>query len=382
MIKVLQVVGTMNRGGAEVMLMHILRNKPDYIHFDFLVNNPPEDLEREGVFDDEIRSRGCQIRHIGSQLRLGPVRYIKEFTKVCEELQPDVVHAHLNAKCGIIALAAHRAGCKRIISHCHANIRFRGSFISIILGELELAFQKRLIAKYATDWWGCSSDANRRLYLPRVRRKSVVINNAIELTDYQIVNPVDVSGLRTSYNLPDSTIILGNVGRIVPHKNIAFIVEVMDELRKRGKDVAFVVAGRDDSPYYTAKLRDRANEIEIPKDRILFLGERSDIPVVMHTFDVYVGPALREGFGLVAIEAQAAAVPCVLYKGYPKGSDMGVGLCTILDDLNPMLWADAIIAATNRLPISKDIVYQSITELGFDAKENSRRVCLLYADNN
>jgi glycosyltransferase EpsF len=35
-MKVLQVTGTMNRGGAEVMLMDILRNKPDDVHFDFL----------------------------------------------------------------------------------------------------------------------------------------------------------------------------------------------------------------------------------------------------------------------------------------------------------------------------------------------------------
>ena len=117
MLKVLQVVGTMNRGGAEVMLMDILRYKPDDVHFDFLINNPPEDLYREGVFDKEILERGCKIKHIGTQLRMGPAKYVKRFHNIYEELRPDVVHIHLNAKCGIIAYAAHKAGCKRIITH-------------------------------------------------------------------------------------------------------------------------------------------------------------------------------------------------------------------------------------------------------------------------
>ena len=107
MLRVLQVTGTMNCGGAEVMLMDILRNKPQDVHFDFLINNPPEDLYREGFFDTEIRSLNCEIRHIGTQLRIGPLNYIRRFREIFDELKPDVVHIHLNAKCGLIALAAH-----------------------------------------------------------------------------------------------------------------------------------------------------------------------------------------------------------------------------------------------------------------------------------
>lgn len=379
MLKVLQVVGTMNRGGAEVMLMNILRNKPENVHFDFLVNNPPEDLHREGVFDEEILSYGCAIRHIGTQLRIGPLNYIKQFHKICEELCPDVVHVHLNAKCGIIALAAHKAGCKKIIAHCHADIRFRGSLPSRLFSETEMFFQKFLIAHYATDWWGCSVEANRRLYWPWIRKKSVVINNAIKLEAYQSVKTEEVKELRASYNLPDSTIVLGNVGRIVPHKNIAFVVEVMQELMKQGKDVAFVIAGRDDAPEYTSIMKNRAKDLGIPDNRLIFLGERGDIPAVMHTFDVFVGPALKEGFGLVAVEAQAAGVPCVLYTGFPKSVDMKAGCCTFLDAFETTSWADAIIQTQTGIGADKNTIHQNIQSLGFDAKENAKKVCEMYS---
>lgn len=378
MLRVLQVTGTMNCGGAEVMLMDILRNKPQDVHFDFLINNPPEDLYREGFFDTEIRSLNCEIRHIGTQLRIGPLNYIRRFREIFDELKPDVVHIHLNAKCGLIALAAHLAGCKRIISHCHADIRFRGSLLSRMLNEGEVFVQKFLISHFATDYWGCSKEANKRLYWPWVRRKSVVVNNAIDCSIYQYVDQNLVDELRKSYNLSEDTIVLGNVGRIVPHKNIAFVLEVMAELKSRGQHVVFVIAGRDDSPDYTAEMINRARDLGLSKESLIFLGERSDIPVVMQTFDAFVGPAFKEGFGLVAVEAQASAVPCVLYKGFPSAVDMMSGLCTFIDNFNAHTWADAILESQTLKTINKEFIIQKIKALGFDARENSIQVCNYY----
>lgn len=378
MIKVLQVVGTMNLGGAEVMLMDILRNKPAGIHFDFLVNNPLDDLYREGRFDEEIKSYGCKIRHIATQSEIGPIRYIRFFNAIYKELQPEVVHIHLNSKCGLIAMAAHTAGCKRIIAHCHADIRFRGTIKNRILGELELFIQKLLISRYATDYWGCSSEAIKRLFFPWIRNYSVVINNAINLKAYQSVTVKEVNSIRSSYNLPASTIILGNVGRIVPHKNIAFVVDVMSILQSKGNDVAFVIVGRNSSPEYFKRVMTRAREKGIPSNRLLILGERSDVPTIMHSFDVFVGPALKEGFGLVAVEAQAASIPCILSEGFPKTVDMGVGLCKFIDSFNPEIWANAIIDSFNLAKVPESVVHSAIESHGFDARENALFVCALY----
>ena len=152
----------------------------------------------------------------------------------------------------------------------------------------------------------------------------------------------------------------------------------MAELKSKGHDVAFVIAGRDDSPDYTADMREHAKELGIDDERLIFLGERNDIPVVMHTFDVFVGPALREGFGLVAVEAQASAVPCVLYKGFPITVDMMSGLCTFIDNFNLTTWADAIIVSRTAEVINKEFIFQKIKTLGFDARENAQRVCNKY----
>lgn len=379
MTRVLQVTGVMNRGGAEAMLMDILRNKPDDIYFDFLINNDPAHLNDEGAFDKEILSYGCQIRHIGSQLRLGPLNYIKQFKHIVKELQPDLVHIHLNAKSGLIALAARIAGVKKIIVHCHADIKFRGSLPSRIINETEMWCQKWLIGWYATDFWGCSEEANKRLYRRKQFAKSVVINNAISCEAYSKVTDKTWQTLRASYNLPSDTVILGNVGRIVSHKGIAHMVDILAELNRRNINAHFVVVGRNDAKEYVINMMKHAQELKVD-DRIHFLGERSDIPVVMHTFDVFVGPALREGFGLVAVEAQAAAVPCVLYKGFPKSVNMQLELVKFQNDFDATKWCDSIQEMLARKKVNKSQALNAIRSLGFDAKENSHKVCRMYKD--
>ena len=116
--------------------------------------------------------------------------------------------------------------------------------------------------------------------------------------------------------------------------------------------------------------------------KIHFLGERADIPVVMHTFDVFVGPALREGFGLVAVEAQAAAVPCVLFKGFPRTVNMNLGLTSFVDDFNPVTWSDNIMQVLVREKVEKDLILDVIRSMGFDAKENAIKVCNAYASKS
>lgn len=378
-LKVLEVTGVMNRGGAEAMLMDVVRYAPADVRIDFVVNYDPRGPVPEGSYDAELRERGCTIRYIGSQLRLGPARYIREFRKIVEELKPDVVHTHLNAKNGIIALAAHRAGVKKIVSHCHADIRFRGTWLSRTACEVELWLQKWLIGWFSTDYWGCSTEANHRLYRGRNYRRSVVINNAISCDAYNAVSSADVAAVRARYGLPGDAVVLGNVGRIVPHKNIAFIVPMVAELVRRGINAYMVVAGRNDAPDYVANMMTEAERLGV-KDRIVLLGERGDIPTVMQSFDIFVGPALREGFGLVAVEAQAAAVPCLLYTGFPQTVDMEVGLTEFRDDFDVNGWCDAIVRMlAKRGTVSQKTCIEAIRKRGFDAKENTKTICKLYS---
>lgn len=52
-------------------------------------------------------------------------------------------------------------------------------------------------------------------------------------------------------------------------------------------------------------------------DKVHFLGVREDIPELMIMMDGFVFPSIHEGLGIVAVEAQAAGLPCLISEGVP-----------------------------------------------------------------
>jgi len=374
-IRVLHVTGCMNRGGAEVMLMDIYRNISNDIHFDFLVHYKLNSGIKAGDFDDEIVRRGARIRHIASQWDLGLFKYINQFEEVIRDLgKPHIVHIHMNSKSGVIALAAKKTGINTVIVHSHANLTIRGSLWTRLLGKLELVFQKKLMSVAADQFWGCSHEASESLFYKRLLspEKCTIINNAVDIDSLQNVSTRKVEELRASYGINPGTVVLGNVGRVVKHKNVLFLIEVLRVLDREDRDYVLVFAGRDEDTDYLNDIFLKSKQYQI-EHRVKYLGVRDDIGVVMSSFDCFLGPALKEGFGLVAVESQAVGLPTILYKGFPKTVDMNVNLVTFINSLDPYKWANLILNVPKRKSELEQIKNALITN-GFDSASNAANI--------
>lgn len=378
-IKVLQVVGTMNRGGAEVMLMDLFRQISSDFHFDFLINYKQSAGIPKGDFDQEILMTNSSLYYIPTQWDLGVKKYTKAFKKLISEIGvPDIVHIHMNAKCGVIAKAAKQAGVKHVIAHSHADLKFRGSIKSRISSNVELHYQKRLISKYADNFWGCSDEANKSLFYKRLLTpsKSAVINNAIDVDAYFSIPTFEIETMRKSWGVSSNTIVFGNVGRIVAHKNIDFLLDVLKAYQTVNSDFIFVIAGRIEDQTYYDSFTLKAKTYGLT-DKIKYIGVRSDVPLVFRSFDVFLGPALKEGFGMVAVEAQAAGLPSVLYTGFPKSVDMELGLVTFILDFDVNNWVEAI-KNINFKSVDLTEVKAKIISKGFDIQTNVMKIEDMY----
>jgi glycosyltransferase involved in cell wall biosynthesis len=118
--------------------------------------------------------------------------------------------------------------------------------------------------------------------------------------------------LRTELGIPYQAPLLATVGRLTEQKGLLYLLEAMAIVHRQLPEARLLVVGdaqdgRDE--YKQGLLRTRA-KLGL-EETVLFTGVRDDVPAVMRAIDLFVMASLWEGFGLVFLEAMAAAKPIV-----------------------------------------------------------------------
>ena len=126
MIRVLHFLGSMNQGGAENFVMNLYRNiDRKKIQFDFLVN-------REGIFDEEIKNMGGRIYYLPALQKVGQIIYsynLDCFFKNHKEYK--IIHSHINQVTGLILERAKKANIPVRIAHSHSSKSSKNPIIRI-----------------------------------------------------------------------------------------------------------------------------------------------------------------------------------------------------------------------------------------------------------
>ncbi len=327
MIRILQTVSNMDRGGIETMLMNFYRHMDrDLVQFDFLQNKP-----NPGDYDEEIRA-------LGGRLFVSPgyrsyKNYMAYMTKLfSEHPEYQILHTH-NGALMIYALhCAKKNGIPVRIAHAHST--------SVPMGwKNEFKKLMRPMIKYeATDYWGCSNAAGKFYFSEkRWNASHELIHNAINLSDFTY-NEEARASLRRQYGLGDRFVI-GHVGRLSAVKNQKMALEVFAELYKRNQNTQLVIVGTGE---LENALKQRAKELGIA-ERVTFTGVQSNVNEWYSVFDVFMMNSFYEGLPVVAVEAQAADLPCVLSDAITpevKVTD-NVQFLNIRD--GAAVWADKIL---------------------------------------
>jgi glycosyltransferase involved in cell wall biosynthesis len=336
-IRILHVLGAMDRGGAETWLMNVLRNI-DRTRFcmDFLVHT-----QEPGAFDSEIRALGSAVIPCLDPSR--PWTYARRFRRILQHRAPyDVVHSHVHHYSGFVLRLAQRQGIPIRIAHSHNDTSSMDQASGIARRQY-LNLSKRWIARYATHRLACSDNAGTALFGDGLHSQSpwLTLRCSIDLTPFQ--GQGDGHTMRSQLGILPETTVIGHVGRFMEQKNHGFLIDVVEELIARRPDACFLLIG--DGPLRagiegTVRRRNLSHAVR-------FLGVRSDVAqLMMNAMDVLLLPSLYEGLPVVLIEAQAAGLPCVISDVVTPEADIVPPLMRRLSLSDPPgQWAEAIIAA-------------------------------------
>ncbi|GBU05929.1 glycosyltransferase EpsF [Faecalimonas umbilicata] len=371
-VTVWEMNGVMNSGGTESLIMEFCRNKPNDINLILIIHS--ETTNFSGIHDKEIHSLGIKTYFLPSVGSVGIKKYVGEFKGLCDRIgKPDIVHSHINGIGGIISYAAYLCGIDTRIIHCHADIKFRGSFWYIAKEEILLYVMKLFVKRYGTEFWACSKAAGERLF--GKNKKYKIIKNVIDVKKYRSSVQKHIEE-KEKLGFSEDTIVVGAVGRISSIKNYEVIIEAINKIKSR--NVEFCCYGRVNDQEYYKKLIIMAKELNV-SDRVHFLGNSSSICDRIAAFDLFVMPSISEGLGIAALEAQAAGIPSLISTGVPEETDMGIGLVERVDPHNAEQWANAMLNfRLDTIPYST--ILDAFQNKGFDSKEQCSVVFQLYRD--
>ena len=355
-IRVLHIVGRMDRGGIETMLMNLYRNiDRDKVQFDFLAH-----FGREAAYNDEIRALGGRIYEMPALRDETHIYYWRLFSYInalkkffSEHKEYKIIHCHMTNTAGIYMPIAKKRGISCIVSHSH-NTRAKMGIVGKVTD-----FLQKPIYKYATDMFACSEAAKKWFYSEELVKsgKVKVIANAVDADKFRF-NPERRVQMRRELNLGDSLAIVC-VARFRREKNQIFLMDVLKKMKEKNENVVFIFAG---DGHCEDDVKARAKEYGL-ENETRFLGMRPDVPDILQAADAFVLPSLWEGLPVTGIEAQASGLHCVVADGVTDEMN-AIGMVDYLSlDDSLDIWCEHLLAAARKPRID---TYEQIKASGYD----------------
>lgn len=361
-IKVLHVVGRMDRGGTEALLMSLLRTlDTDKFQYDFV-----EQTEDECDYDKEIIDLGAKIYRC-PHISVTNLTAYRKWWKLFLEEHPEylIIHGHSRGSAPIYLDEAKKAG-RITIAHCHSNSHGKG-----VKGAIRYIWQLPL-RKIADYNFACSYGSGISQY--GKNGKFEIIKNGIQSEKY-MWNPDVCQRVRKELKI-ENKFVVGNVARFEEPKNHKFLIRIFKEIHQIRPDAVLMLVGQGTKEQEIHQL---AKELGVEND-IIYTGVRNDVNELLQAMDVFVFPSLYEGMPLALVEAQAAGLPCFTSDKVVTNEVKLTELLKFIPlERSPKEWAEMIIDGS--IPVEKrQNTRQEIIDNGFDIQSTGEQLANFYVE--
>ena len=354
--RVLHVLGRLDRGGAETMVMNLYRNiDRSKIQFDFIIHT-----DDECDYTSEILQLGGRIYSISKYNVKNHIKYKKEWSDFFyKHPEYKIIHGHVRSTAAIYLKIAKKYKLTTI-SHSH-NIS-SGNGIKAIVKNI-LQYPIRYIADY---FFACSNQAGIWLFGKKVCRKSnfFIVNNSIDSKRFMYNKKVR-SQKRLELGL-ENNFVIGHIGRFHPQKNHTFLIDIFKHVIIRKADAKLLLIGDGELFDY---INNKVSMLGLQKN-VVFIRRSDNISELLQAVDVFVFPSLYEGLGMVAIEAQAAGLPTIVSDSIPEEAFITNLIKKINLSLSEEKWAEEILKYSSKG--ERNNMYEEICNKGYDINNTAK----------
>jgi glycosyltransferase involved in cell wall biosynthesis len=346
--KILQLIDGLNIGGAEVLLVDLVRGSKE-AGYDVSVG-----YSTYGPLEKNLVALGISCTRLPRLGRVDPILLLRMCQLILRE-KPDIVHTHLFKSDLHGRLAARLCGVPVVISTSHNNDvwarRFPlGSFYGFTakLTDKVIAVSNE-VREYQIQYTGISP------------HKIIVIDNGVNVQRFADQEDAGLS-LRHEFQISVGTPLIGIIGRLQPQKDHENFLKAAVQIRSKLPDARFLVVG--DGPL-REELMAQAQTLGLGSS-VIFCGIRQDIPAVMAAIDLLVISSKWEGLPVTLLEGMAACRPVVstAVGGVPNVVADGQAALLVPPE-------DSLALAIACLKILQDpALAQSLAQAGYERVKN------------
>jgi len=386
-IAILHIHGRMGRGGAELRNIELLRNidRRRY-RFDFCALS-----QRHGELDEEIRALDARVYRI----RAGRRDFAQRFRELLRQGNYDVVHSHVHHRSGYLLRLAAGGGVPVRIAHFRNSRDQRcGTPARRLARSLLSPFVERYagrrvlcswIDRYATDILGVSQGALDSAWSPNWRsdRRCRVVYDGLDPDRFRLAGGGD--SVRREFGIAQDAPLLIHVGRTTPEKNHRRLLSIFRALCDRRPSARLLAVSRAavtrDEKAVEKSVRRRVKELNLA-GRVIFSGERTDVPRLMRAAELLLFPSLHEGLGDVVLEACASGTPA-LCSDLPSIREIAERLPEVycLPLCQPdTRWAEVAAALADRRPANsrRKAALELFAESEFTVERSLKVLCAIW----
>jgi glycosyltransferase involved in cell wall biosynthesis len=294
-LRVLQVINSLHAGGAESLLKNIVlqmrKNRKMQMEICVLYSNE--------IFKKEIKNKGISIWDLGLKFKYD-LRGIIKLISLINRGKYNIVHVHLFPANLFVALAS---------LFLPKNIKYIFSEHSVYNRRRSFKLFKILDAYIYSRYYKIicvSKQVQITLieWLPKLKRKIIVISNAVTVPDLLNWSPIK------KYDILF-------VGRLTKAKGVDILLRAINILKEKyQKEIKAAIVGEG---YLEEELKELVEELGIDEE-VEFLGVRRDIEKLMKSTQIFVLPSRWEGLPLTILEAMGSGAGIIAAKvgGIPE----------------------------------------------------------------
>jgi glycosyltransferase involved in cell wall biosynthesis len=302
MIKISFLIRSLESGGAERHLTTLVKEL-DKNRFDVTVVT----FYPGGHFEKELEDADVRLNCLHKRGRWEVLRFFWRLVGELRRLDPDILHSYLVEPNLISVLLRPMLPLTKVVWSIQASNMQLKRYDWFV--RTTFNFQ-RFLSRFP-DLIISNSDAGRAYHLARgfPSRKFIVIHNGIDTLTFK---PDQESGkrIRETWQSAKQTVLIGLVARLDPMKDHKTFLKAAAILSAADSDIRFVCVGSGPQDY-AGELRRLAEEYGI-SNRLIWAGERDDMPAVYNALDIACSSSVSEGLPNAIAEAMACDVPCVV----------------------------------------------------------------------